>query len=271
MKHLGFVNNNLHRIARDNLWCYSDTMPDVTWNPWHGCHKLSPGCQNCYVYRTDAAHDKDASVVAKTASFDLPRRRGRGGGLKIPSGTTVYTCFTSDFFLEDADAWRPDAWAMMRERPDLDFMFITKRIDRMASCVPADWGEGYGNVAIGCTCENQQMADYRLPIFRDAPIRTKYMICEPLLGEIDLTEHLGSWVAGVIVGGESGNEARPCDYEWVLGIRAQCAAAGVSFRFKQTGAKLIKDGKLYRIERRFQHAQARKAGIDTPPCREKET
>jgi len=243
-------------------------MPDVTWNPWHGCHKLSEGCKNCYVYRTDAAHDRDASAVVKTASFDLPRRGTRNGGYKIPSRTMVYTCFTSDFFLEDADAWRADAWAMVRERRDLRFLFITKRIDRMASCLPEDWGGGYSHVEIGCTCENQRMADYRLPIFKCAPAAAKYIICEPLLGEIDLSAYLGDWVEGVIVGGESGTQARPCDYGWVLGIRTQCVAAGVPFRFKQTGAQFIKDGKLYRIERKFQHAQARKAGIDYTPHKE---
>jgi hypothetical protein len=78
----------------------------------------------------------------------------------------------------------------------------------------------------------------------------------------------GGWDEGVIVGGESGAQARPCDYGWVLGIRTQCVAAGVPFRFKQTGAQFIKDGKLYRIERKFQHAQARKAGINYTPHKE---
>ena len=63
-------------------------------------------------------------------------------------------------------------------------------------------------------------------------------------------------------GGESGNEARPCDYAWVLGLREQCVAADISFCFHQTGARFVKDGRMYRIHRRYQHSQARKAGID---------
>ena len=76
------------------------------WNPWHGCHKLSEGCRHCYVYRIDAQHGRDSSIVQKTADFDLPVRRKRDGSYKIPPGELVYTCFSSDFFVEDADEWR---------------------------------------------------------------------------------------------------------------------------------------------------------------------
>lgn len=238
---------------------------EAGWNPWHGCHKLSPGCLNCYVYRMDARHERDASIVRKTGDFSLPLRRARGGAYKLAPGTMVYTCFTSDFLLKDADAWRPEAWAMMRERSDLVFLFITKRIERLSACVPPDWGDGYPNVVVGCTVENQAMADQRLPVFREAPIRHKFIACEPLLEQITLAPYLGPWAEQVVVGGESGSAARLCDYEWILALRAQCVAAGIAFRFRQTGANFRKDGRIYRIERRFQHAQARRAGIDFDP------
>lgn len=236
----------------------------ANWNPWHGCHKLSPGCQNCYVYRADAKYGRDSSLVRQTKNFSLPVRMGRGG-YTIPPGETVWTCFSSDFLVADADAWRPECWRMMKQRSDLYFMFITKRIDRFAQCLPPDWGDGYDNVFISCTCENQQMADYRLPIFRDAPIKTKTIVCEPLLGPIDLTPYLGEWVKQVTVGGESGPEARPCHFEWVLSIREQCLERGIRFHFKQTGARFVKDGRLYRVPRKEQHRQAKKAGINHLP------
>lgn len=236
----------------------------VTWNLWHGCRKLSPGCAHCYVYRTDARYERDSTAVYKTKSFDLPRRRTRDGSYKIPPGETVYTCFTSDFLLEDADPWRPEAWDMMRQRPDLHFFFITKRIDRLADCLPPDWGAGWPHVSIYCTTENQQMADYRLPIYRALPIAHKGIICEPLLGPIQLSAYLGNWVDELVAGGESGSQARVCDYDWVLSLRAQCMAAGVPFHFKQTGAFFKKDGHIYRIKRQFQHSQANKAKIDWP-------
>lgn len=239
----------------------------VRWNLWHGCHKLSPGCSHCYVYRMDARSGRDSSRVAKTADFDLPIRRGRDGSYKIPSGEQVYTCFTSDFFLEDADPWREEAWRMMKERRDLHFFFVTKRIDRFGVALPEDWGAGYENVTIACTVENQAMADKRLPVFLEAPIRHRELVCEPLLEPIDLERYLGAWIGGVTVGGESGPDARVCDYDWVLDLRAQCIRRGVRFTFKQTGATFRKDGRLYHISHERIGEQARRAGINYLPER----
>ena len=125
----------------------------VDWNPWHGCTKISPGCKYCYVYRQDEMYGSTvaSSLCRKTAAFNLPVKRKRDKSYKIPSGKVVFTCFTSDFLLEDADLY---------------FYFFTKRIHRLKECLPPDWGDGYDNVLIGCTVENQQMADFRLPIFK---------------------------------------------------------------------------------------------------------
>ena len=112
----------------------------VSWNLWHGCRKISEGCRHCYVYRRDSLYGKDSSVVARTAAFDLPVKRKRNGDYRVPSGEQVYTCFTSDFFLAEADEWRSEAWDMIRERSDLSFVIPTKRIDRFGVALPADWG-----------------------------------------------------------------------------------------------------------------------------------
>ncbi len=216
------------------------------WNLWHGCARVSPGCANCYVYRSDARYGRDSRLVSKTKSFDLPLRTDRRGAYKIPAGETVYTCFTSDFFIEDADAWRGEAWAMMKTRSDLTFLIITKRINRFYQTLPDDWGGGYDNVAVYTTVENQAMADFRLPLLMGAPLRHKGIVCEPLLERLDLSGYLGAWTEGVVAGGESGPEARVCDYGWVLDIRNQCVAAGVPFTFKQTGYRFVKDGRFIR-------------------------
>jgi protein gp37 len=234
----------------------------VTWNPWHGCTKISEGCRNCYVYRIDEQHGKDSSIVEKTLNFNLPVKKKRSGEYKIPSGEEIYTCFSSDFFLDEADPWRSEAWKMIRERKDCHFLIITKRIDRFTICLPEDWGKGYDNVTICSTVENQDRANYRLPILLDAPIKHKMIICEPLLEHIDLVKYLGDWVELVIVGGESGSEARICKYDWVLDLHQQCRQKNIPFHFKQTGANFYKDGQLYKISRKFQHSQALKAGLD---------
>jgi len=234
------------------------------WNLWHGCHKISAGCRHCYVYRGDAKRNINSTIVKKTKAFDLPVQKKRNGEFRIPAGTLLYTCFTSDFFLKDADSWRTEAWDMIRIRSDLNFLMITKRIDRLQEALPDDWGDGYEHVTICCTVENQDCADYRLPNYKTAPIKHKIIICEPLLDRIDLSSYdIGSWVEQVVVGGESGYEARPCHFDWVKEIHEVCLRNNVSFWFKQTGAKFVKDGRLYHIDRRFQHSQARKAGMNT--------
>ena len=64
------------------------------WNPWHGCHRVSEGCTNCYVFRIDGGHGHNAEEVRVNSDFLLPLRHGRDGAWKIKEGETLYTCFT---------------------------------------------------------------------------------------------------------------------------------------------------------------------------------
>ena len=236
----------------------------TVWNPWHGCHKISPGCSNCYMYRRDAEFGRDSSAVSKTAAFNLPVQKKRDGTFKLNEPGYVFTCMTSDFFLEEADGWRAEAWQMIRQRSDLRFYIITKRIDRFRANLPSDWGDGYDNVTICSTCENQQTADLRLPLLLDLPIKHREIIHEPMLEEINIEKYLRSGkIECVTCGGESGENARLCCYDWILSAREQCIKYGVQFHFKQTGAKFQKDGKVYFIKRGMQIPQAKKANIDT--------
>lgn len=236
------------------------------WNPWHGCHKISAGCKNCYVYREDAARGVvvPTSEVRKTSSLALPIRRDRQNNWKYPAGTHFWLCFTSDLLIEEADEWRPQIWDIIRQRSDCAFTFFTKRIDRLRDCLPPDWGEGYGNVSIGCTTENQDRADYRLPIFLSLPIKHRMIMIEPMLEQVNLRDYLDpALIESVSVGGESGKYARPLDFNWVVDVRNQCLEAGVPFNFHQTGSYLVKDGRQYHIPREHQHTQAQKAGMNT--------
>ena len=246
----------------------SDTRqaPMVSWNPWHGCHKISEGCRHCYVYREDAAFrtPTPASEVRRTASFSLPLKRDRRGNLKYPSGTMFALCFTSDLLLQEADEWRKEIWDIIRERSDCRFFFFTKRITRLTECLPEDWGEGYDNVAIGCTVENQDMVQARMPVFLSIPIRHRLVIVAPMIGRVDLRPYLkADLIEEVSVGGESGKYARTLDFDWVLDVRSQCIETDIPFCFHQTGSYLLKNGRTYRIPRSYQHSQAHKAGLNT--------
>ena len=131
-------------------------------------------------------------------------------------------------------------------------------------CIPDDWGDGYDNVTVGCTVEDQDRADYRLPIFAELPIKHRNIICQPLIESIDLAPYLKN-IELVVAGGESDKNARPLDYEWVLKTRGQCAAGGAHFQFRQCGTHFIKDGKQYKLQTRDLCSQARKAGINFKP------
>jgi len=104
------IRNNMNMQKTDNSKKQKSDSGSI-WNPWHGCHKISPGCQNCYVYRRDESIGKDASIVTKTGDFYLPLKKNRQKEYKLqPQNGSVFTCMTSDFFLEEADEWRPECW-----------------------------------------------------------------------------------------------------------------------------------------------------------------
>jgi protein gp37 len=231
----------------------------MNWEPWTGCYKISDGCTYCYFYGPFSKRCGQNSVH-KTNEFDKPIAKSTKGTDKIQSGKIVATCFASDFFIAEADEWRTEAWAMIKKRPDLDFLILTKRIDRFNVSLPADWGDGYDNVNIGCTIENQETADYRLPLFLSYPIKRRYIAAAPLLGAIDISAYLDG-IEHVSVGGETGREARMCNYDWVLDIREQCVKAGVTFWFKNTGSLFKYNDTVQKINPFKQSSMAKEFGI----------
>ena len=162
--------------------------------------------------RRDREYGIDPRTVHKTSSFRLPIQKysvGEHKGLyKIPSGSTIFTCFTSDFFHATADEWRDEAWAMIRERSDCNFFMVTKRPERIKDHLPEDWEETrYNNVQVSCTCENQYWTDRRLPIFLSLPLPHKSITHEPMQDRINIRKYLkeyGSEIESVSCGGESG-------------------------------------------------------------------
>ena len=235
----------------------------IIWNPWHGCHKVSEGCAHCYMYFLDGKRGIDTSKVFRTENFGLPLQRKRDGSYRIASGMQLYVGLSTDFFVEEADQWRDEAWDIIRKRPDVVFRLLTKRAHRIRECLPDDWGEGYENVMLQVTTENQARADERLSILMEIPARHKGFMAAPFIGEVDAEKYLATGqFEEVLCGGENYNGSRPCHYEWVKLLSDQCRKYDVTFNFIETGTVFVKDGKTYHIpEKRQQSVQAFKSGL----------
>jgi len=183
--------------------------------------------------------------------------------LKWKSGR-VFTCSWSDFFIEQADAWRDEAWDIIRHTPHLTYQILTKRPGRIADHLPKDWGEGWPHVWLGVSVESQKYADERIPVLVKVPAKIRFLSIEPLLESISLrwmavfgkpyaaqrkdsdrTNHLDGLrkLDWVIVGGESGPNRRPFSAEWAIKLRDECKEAGTKFFMKQMGGRTPAEGK----------------------------
>ena len=248
---------------------------DMSWNPVTGCRH---GCAYCYARRTATRFNaglEDPATLAgglhvlpeKIKATPYPYgfeptlhryRLGQPQNTKEPQ--TVFVCSMADLF----GRWVPTSWIVevldaCRKAPQHRYLFLTKNparyleLDHLA-LLPHEKNFWYGSTV----ANEDAKAMYPMP---ESGINAFWSM-EPLLGPVDLSPWLDGRVAEVVAGGESGPEAREMRYEWVLALREQCRRAGVGFRFKQTGANFVKDGRRYRVERRLQMAQAKKAGID---------
>ena len=235
------------------------------WNPWHGCVKCSEGCQNCYMYFLDRMRDQNGAEIYKTKSgFSYPLQKDRTGHYKIQSGEQIRVCMTSDFFLEEADPWRAEAWDIMRQRSDVVFFLLTKRPQRVRECLPPNWGSGWDNIFFNVTCENQRRADERIPVLFDLPFKHKGIMCAPFIGPVSIRQYLSAGqIEQVICGGENYDGARPCNFDWVKSLRQECVDANVTFCFIETGTVFIKDGRRYHLpNKQLQSRMAYKSGMN---------
>ncbi len=241
---------------------------DKIWNPWHGCHRYSEGCQNCYAYFLDKRYGRDTNEVVKNKSdFNLPIKKDKNGAWKLPSGSYVRVCMASDFFLEEADAWRNEAWDFIRQRKDVTFSLLTKRANRMKDCLPSDWGDGWDNVAFSVSCENQKRLEERIPYLLALPAKHRWVSLKPFIGEVEIEPFLAMRkIETVLAGGENYLGSRPLRYEWVKKVHDACEKYDVQFIFGQTGNVFVVDGKEYKIRNRTdQMVQALKSGLYYPP------
>ncbi|MES2671573.1 MAG: phage Gp37/Gp68 family protein [Pseudomonadota bacterium] len=239
-----------------------------TWNPTKGCTIKSPGCAKCYAMklarRLEAMGQVDYAGTTQvvngntvwTGKINLAPEATLLQPLKRKKPTTYFVNSMSDLFHEDIpDDVIDRVFAVMALAPQHTFQVLTKRAARMnrwfapfdarrADSLGAKVLElGYReplellpwplpNVWLGVSTERQQEYDERAPLLRDTPAAVRFFSMEPLIGPV-VAPYLGDWV---IVGGESGNGARPMHPDWARSLRDQCAAAGVNFFFKQWGA-----------------------------------
>ena len=238
-------------------------MHDI-WNPWHGCNKISEGCASCYMYFLDRKRGRNGSLIYKTKTgFTYPLQKDRKGNFKIRSGELIRVCMSSDFFLEEADQWRDEAWEIIKRRSDVIFFILTKRPQRVEKCLPRWWGNGLDNVFFNVTCETQARADERIPFLLDLPFRHKGIMTAPLIDEIYIDKYLKyGQIEQVIAGGENYDGARPCDYDWVKSLSSECAANNVTFCFIETGTFFKKEGRIYKMPKKsVQSEMAYKSGL----------
>jgi protein gp37 len=202
---------------------------DATWNPWYGCHKVSPACAHCYAERDMTRYGKDFNAVtrAKDATFFAPLKWDEPP-LKI------FTCSWSDFFIQEADAWRGEAWNVMMQTPWHTYLVLTKRPERIGKNQLLMWPK---NIWLGVSVETTRQY-HRIDKLREIPAHIRWLSMEPLLAKtVNTNLHGIHWV---IVGTESGPKARHTDLDWIRRIRDKCQAEGVAFFVKQLTQRGIK-------------------------------
>ena len=216
---------------------------DETWNPVTGCSRVSPGCDNCYMFalyprlRAMAVPGYD---TAPDSVQMLPERLEAPLSWRRPR--RVFVNSMSDLFHPHVGyAFIADVFDVMREADQHVFQVLTKRPGRAAG-----WWERHGrsrfeewpsNVWMGTSVESQKYAP-RLSVLRRIPAEVRFVSAEPLLERVDLTQWLeDGTLQWVIAGGESGPRARSMDVDWVRGLRDQSVDAGVAFFLKQLGGR----------------------------------
>lgn len=206
---------------------------DKTWNPTTGCTKVSPGCRYCYA---EAITKRFSESFPTGFNFTIHRERlEQPKKWRTPS--RIFVNSMSDLFHEDLDfGYLQEIFAVMRDTPWHIYQILTKRPQKLA--ILADKLEWSENIWMGVSVESQQYT-HRIEALKTVPAKVRFLSCEPLLGRLNLDLSLIDWV---IVGGESGQNYRPIEPDWVRDIRNQCQNSGVAFFFKQVGGRTSKAG-----------------------------
>lgn len=179
--------------------------PGMTFNPWLGCQKVSPGCEHCYAERFDARKlrsdethwgPKAPRLFQSDEYWRQPlrwNRRAQHLGVRLK----VFCASMADVFEDrrDLDPWRARLWALIRETPHLDWLLLTKRPENFCRMLPRNIVDNvdrpaFGNVWLGVTAEDQQRADERIPLLLATPTVVHFVSYEPALGPANFRPYL---------------------------------------------------------------------------------
>ncbi len=223
-------------VTSNISWC------DSTWNPWHGCHKVSTGCKHCYMFSGKKRFGQDPDVImrSKPWTFEMP--------LRLMGYKKVFACSWSDFFIEESDPWRDEAMDIIRRTQHLTYQILTKRPERAYEYlneyryrVPqGNWSYPawpLPNVWVGVSVENQTTASERLRWLAGIIASKRFISYEPALGPVNFRPWL-PYIDWVICGGESGPGYRTCNVAWLQQCADQCFNAGVPVWVKQDSGPL---------------------------------
>jgi protein gp37 len=205
---------------------------EQTWNPSAGCTKISSGCQNCYA-ETMAIRLQAMGVEGYDNGFKfniVPSRLNDPFKKKKP--TVFFVNSMSDIFHKDMpEEYLDSIFDVIKETPQHTYQILTKRADRMYQYLSER--EIPNNIWLGVTVENRKEGLPRIDKLRTLQASVLFLSVEPLLEDLGIINLAN--IDWVIVGGESGNRARPMEKSWVLNIKQQCEAKNVAFFFKQWG------------------------------------
>lgn len=220
---------------------------DHTFNPWWGCTKIAPGCDNCYAAAFDKRFGGNHWIDSENRTGDHPRLTSdqnwrqpmKWNRVAVEQGQRrrVFCGSMMDWCDKNAPEGALDRlFEVIRSTPMLDWLLLTKRATLIKKRLPSDWGTGYDNVWLGVTVEDFRHGIPRLKELSKIPAKVRFLSCEPLLEDIASTGIFNlDNIDWVIIGGESGPGYRAMHSDWAVELIYQCRRQSVPVWFKQWG------------------------------------
>jgi protein gp37 len=214
---------------------------DHTFNPWIGCTKVSPACDNCYAEARSIRFGQDRwgphknRVRTSQSNWNQVLKWNRAAMI-AGARQRVFCASLADVFDNHGSilpSWRADLFHLIFMTENLDWLLLTKRPQNIAKMLPSNWRDGWANVHLGVSAENQAEYDRRVPILKSIPAKVRFVSMEPMLSPINCGDLAG--IHQIITGGENARNFRVTEDDWLRSIRDQCAGQKVAYLHKQYG------------------------------------